>query len=54
MITVLDNGLGNVGSIVNMLKLSGFNVQLCSQAAELMQADRNRARPNARDQTFMR
>jgi len=40
MITVVDYQMGNVGSIVNMLKRLGFEVRLSSVLAEIMQADK--------------
>jgi glutamine amidotransferase len=40
MITVLDYGMGNVGSIVNMLKRSGFEVRLGASPEQIEQADK--------------
>lgn len=38
MITIVDYGMGNVGSIANMLKRSGFDVRLSASAPEIEQA----------------
>jgi glutamine amidotransferase len=40
MVTIIDYGMGNVGSVLNMLKKIGVNAMLSSNPEDLLQAER--------------